>query len=411
MNISRHGVDVSASPSSRLTAGRTTSGSSTASLATRAIASFLASRGIELPFGSPDDPEERETVCGLGNRKNRYFLETLERTGADSLPDDHRADRKAARARRTYRDRLFEPQLRGRARGCRDPGALRGEGGRPGRRRARARGQARPGALPRGRAPPRTSNRPTRRWSRTRSRASRQAGRAASGSSSGSTGRDSARHSRPRAPISSSPTWARSWHERLAPRVRAASTRRARACGRRSARSATAFSGPGAPRRKARADGVHYPATYAAGVYNRLPTTVAGLTLEDESIVNLPNWLPLTFRAEDGCWLEDSRVPGASARARPPPRRAHPAHPRPRRRRPRDSADAAAHRLNGRPAPGRTRDDRRPRELVGSPAGSLAPRRKRLNSGVARYRDAGRRSPHGGRDHSAGRRARSSSGL
>ena len=51
---------------------------------------------------------------------------------------------------------------------------------------------------------------------------------------------------------------------------------------------------------------VHYPATYVAGVYNRLPTTVAGLTLEDESIVNLPNWLPLTFRAEDGCWLQDA---------------------------------------------------------------------------------------------------------
>ncbi len=58
------------------------------------------------------------------------------------------------------------------------------------------------------------------------------------------------------------------------------------------------------PHRKRTADEVHYPATYAAGVFNRLPTTVAGLTLEDESIVNLPNWLPLTFRAEDGCWLE-----------------------------------------------------------------------------------------------------------
>jgi alpha,alpha-trehalase len=55
---------------------------------------------------------------------------------------------------------------------------------------------------------------------------------------------------------------------------------------------------------EAKADGVHYPATYAAGVYNRLASTVAGRTLEDESIVNLPNWLPLTFRAEDGCWLE-----------------------------------------------------------------------------------------------------------
>ena len=41
-----------------------------------------------------------------------------------------------------------------------------------------------------------------------------------------------------------------------------------------------------------------------AGVYDRLATAVAGRTLEDESIVNLPNWLPLTFRVEDGCWLE-----------------------------------------------------------------------------------------------------------
>jgi trehalose/maltose hydrolase-like predicted phosphorylase len=55
---------------------------------------------------------------------------------------------------------------------------------------------------------------------------------------------------------------------------------------------------------EARAGEVHYPGTYAAGVYNRLATTVAGLTVEDESIVNLPNWLPVTFRAEEGCWLE-----------------------------------------------------------------------------------------------------------
>ena len=59
---------------------------------------------------------------------------------------------------------------------------------------------------------------------------------------------------------------------------------------------------------EARADGVHYPATYAAGVYNRLPTTIAGQTLDDESIVNLPNWLPLTFRAEDGSWLEAAEL-------------------------------------------------------------------------------------------------------
>jgi alpha,alpha-trehalase len=59
---------------------------------------------------------------------------------------------------------------------------------------------------------------------------------------------------------------------------------------------------------EARADGVHYPGTYIAGVYNRLETTVADRTVEDESMVNLPNWLPLTFRVDDCSWLEAAEL-------------------------------------------------------------------------------------------------------
>ncbi|WP_344243950.1 glycoside hydrolase family 65 protein [Actinocorallia libanotica] len=55
------------------------------------------------------------------------------------------------------------------------------------------------------------------------------------------------------------------------------------------------------------ADGVRYPATYLAGVYNRLTSHVHGRTRDDESLVNVMNWLPLTFRAEDGPWF----APGA----------------------------------------------------------------------------------------------------
>ncbi|MGW5723385.1 glycosyl hydrolase family 65 protein [Amycolatopsis sp. NPDC003865] len=57
---------------------------------------------------------------------------------------------------------------------------------------------------------------------------------------------------------------------------------------------------------EARADAVHYPGTYAAGVFNRLGHRLHGHTLETESLVNLPNWLPLRWRAEDGPWV----VPG-----------------------------------------------------------------------------------------------------
>jgi beta-phosphoglucomutase family hydrolase len=50
------------------------------------VASILASRGIELPWGSPDDPPEAETVCGLGNRKNTVFTETLKEEGVTPYP-------------------------------------------------------------------------------------------------------------------------------------------------------------------------------------------------------------------------------------------------------------------------------------------------------------------------------------
>jgi HAD superfamily hydrolase (TIGR01509 family) len=56
------------------------------------------------------------------------------------------------------------------------------------------------------------------------------------------------------------------------------------------------------------ADGVHYPGTYLAGVYNRLVTDVAGRRLEHETIVNVPNWLPLTFSAGGGPWRGEPGV-------------------------------------------------------------------------------------------------------
>ena len=56
------------------------------------------------------------------------------------------------------------------------------------------------------------------------------------------------------------------------------------------------------------ADDVHYPGTYLAGGYNRLRTVVDGHEVENEDLVNLPNWLPLTFRIEDGDWFNPLNV-------------------------------------------------------------------------------------------------------
>jgi alpha,alpha-trehalase len=49
------------------------------------VATFLASRGIELPRGDVADPPGRETVSGLGNRKNVLFRARVER-GVEAWP-------------------------------------------------------------------------------------------------------------------------------------------------------------------------------------------------------------------------------------------------------------------------------------------------------------------------------------
>lgn len=51
------------------------------------VRDFLESRGIDLPWGDPEDPPDRETVCGLGNRKNALFREWLEHHKVRTFPD------------------------------------------------------------------------------------------------------------------------------------------------------------------------------------------------------------------------------------------------------------------------------------------------------------------------------------
>lgn len=50
------------------------------------VSRLLASRGIDLPWGTPDDAPTTETVCGVGNRKNVVFADILERDGVTAYP-------------------------------------------------------------------------------------------------------------------------------------------------------------------------------------------------------------------------------------------------------------------------------------------------------------------------------------
>ena len=53
---------------------------------------------------------------------------------------------------------------------------------------------------------------------------------------------------------------------------------------------------------------MHYPGTYAAGVVNRLTDDLDGHRVENESIVNLPDWQSLTLRIDGGDWLDLSAI-------------------------------------------------------------------------------------------------------
>lgn len=47
------------------------------------VSTFLKSRNIDLPWGDPDDGPEKETIYGIGNRKNALFQELVETEGVE----------------------------------------------------------------------------------------------------------------------------------------------------------------------------------------------------------------------------------------------------------------------------------------------------------------------------------------
>src|ERR1700744_672822 len=62
------------------------------------VRSFLASRGIKLPDGDPDDTANKETLEGLGTRKNDAFQETLQNDGVKVFDGSRRYLEKGAAA-------------------------------------------------------------------------------------------------------------------------------------------------------------------------------------------------------------------------------------------------------------------------------------------------------------------------
>ncbi len=52
----------------------------------------------------------------------------------------------------------------------------------------------------------------------------------------------------------------------------------------------------------------NYPGTYMAGMFNRRTSKVGDRDIENEDFVNCPNWLPVTFRIDDGNWMDPNKL-------------------------------------------------------------------------------------------------------
>ncbi|MCK5534696.1 HAD-IA family hydrolase, partial [bacterium] len=50
------------------------------------VKSFFQSRGINIPFGDPSDTADKNTICGVGNKKNILFRQLLKKRGAETYP-------------------------------------------------------------------------------------------------------------------------------------------------------------------------------------------------------------------------------------------------------------------------------------------------------------------------------------
>jgi len=275
------------------------------------VAAFLHSRGIQMPVGSPDDGPVVQSVHGLGNRKDAYFLDELEQRGVE------RYDSSIALVQ-TLRAEDVKTAVVSSSNNCAAVLAAAGIADLfdirvDGLDLARLDLQGKPAPDSFLEAARRLDVEPSRAIVVEDALAGVQAGRA--GRMGLVVGVDRAGHSlelrkagadvvvgdlaQVRVAVEPPSTWSFAYdgfdaaHE---------GTREA-LCALGNGYFATRGASPGSL-----ADGVHYPGTYLAGGYNRLRTDLAGRVVEQEDLVNVPNWVTLHIRCCDGEWFDEQHA-------------------------------------------------------------------------------------------------------
>jgi beta-phosphoglucomutase family hydrolase len=275
------------------------------------VAAFLESRGIELPLGAPEDGPDVQSVCALGNLKDRYFLQHLEEQGVEpyeasiSLVQKLRAqgikiavvsssNNCAAVLEAAGIAQLFDARVDGKD-----------------VTRLKLKGKPAPDAFLE--AARRVGTEPARAVVVEDATAGVEAGR--SGLFGCVIGVDRGGHAQALLDAGADAVVTDMTQVRVAVEPLSAWSMvfegfdpaqegiREALCTLGNGYFATRGATAGAV-----ADDVHYPGTYLAGGYNRLRTDIAGRVVENEDLVNFPNWLVLEFRIAEQDWFDTRTV-------------------------------------------------------------------------------------------------------
>ncbi|MPZ43132.1 MAG: beta-phosphoglucomutase family hydrolase [Betaproteobacteria bacterium] len=271
------------------------------------VQSFLAARGIELPFGTDDDSSDARTVHGLGSRKDQYFTSRLEQQGVQTYPSSielvHALRAQEVKTAVVSSSNNCAAVLE--AAGIAQLFDIRVDGGDV--TRLGLKGKPAPDAFLEGARRLRVEH--ARAVVVEDAIAGVAAGRAGGfGSVIGvdrhgqaqalhDAGADAVVADLAQVRVSAEPPDA--WtllYEGFDPECEGI---RESLCALGNGYFTTRGALPWVT-----ADGTHYPGTYLAGGYNRMRTDIAGRVVENEDLVNLPNWLALELRLADEPWFD-----------------------------------------------------------------------------------------------------------
>jgi beta-phosphoglucomutase family hydrolase len=283
------------------------------------VKSFLQSRNIKLPFGSPEDTTDKVTVCGLGNRKNEAFNEVLKIDGVQVFPS-------TVKLMKRLKDEGVKLGVASSSKNCE---AVLEAAGLSSLVETRVDGVVSAETGLSGKPAPDIFLTAAKNLGADYSR-SVVVEDAASGVAAGKNGNFGlvlglARENNEEAlyingadvvvkdiedfDFDAIVAWFKSGKEEDSWKLNFHSYDKAKEKSREALLTVgNGFFGTRGAMEESHANEFNYPGTYVAGMYNRLATPIAGRDIWNEDFVNVPNWLSFRFKVEEEPWVDPNEV-------------------------------------------------------------------------------------------------------